>query len=95
MTGWFTSRSGESGRHTPTGIGLSGSSTPLLVTTKLSWKYSAIERWVFLARPTTWARLFMKLIRHSQNGTASPMWPMQILSLGNRSNTPPAIIRTA
>jgi hypothetical protein len=37
----------------------------------------------------------MKLIRQSQNGTASPMWPMQILSLGNWSNTPPAIIRTA
>ena len=37
----------------------------------------------------------MKLIRHSQNGTASPMWPMQILSFGKWSNTPPAIIRTA
>ncbi len=37
----------------------------------------------------------MNEVRHSQKCTASPMWPMQIRSLGNRSNNPEAIMRTA
>ena len=63
--------------------------------TKLSWKYSAMLRLVLRARPITWARLFMKLMRQIQKGIASPIWPMQILRLGKASNTPPAIMRTA